>query len=132
MTYTKLIERLYNSHDAETLCADAALVIEALIAERDALQAENAGLRSECADLNQRWAEWKDSLDSVMKQRNALQARLDAMGKGEALAPLTNNQVLEGCKAIGIADSIGFIEAFELGVKYAERKHGIHAKGGQQ
>jgi hypothetical protein len=42
----------------------------ALIQGIEALQAENA-------DLETRWAEWKDSLNSVMEQRNALQAEVE-------------------------------------------------------
>lgn len=33
--------------------------------------------------LNARWTEWKDSLNSVKEQRNALQAKLSAMEKQE-------------------------------------------------
>lgn len=40
---------------------------------------------AEIERLNSRWSEWKDSLNSVMEQRNALQAKLSAM---EAVEPV--------------------------------------------
>ena len=41
--------------------------------------------------------------------------------------PLKNADILQGCKDVGIADSVGYMEVFELGVKYAERHHNIAA-----
>ena len=41
---------------------------------------------AEIERLNDRWAEWKDSLNSVMEQRNALQAKLSAMESQEPVA----------------------------------------------
>ena len=38
------------------------------------------------ADLEDRWAEWKDSLNSVMEQRNALQAELSKLKGAEPVA----------------------------------------------
>jgi len=55
----------------------------ALVQAIEALQQANA-------DLEDRWAEWKDSLNSVMEQRNALQAeveRLKAAPQAPALPP---------------------------------------------
>jgi hypothetical protein len=43
-------------------------------------------------------------------------------------SPLMNSEILQGCKEVWIADSVCFIEVFELGVKFAERRHNI--KGG--
>jgi hypothetical protein len=77
--YTKLIERLYNSHDAETLCADAALVIEALSVERDALQAENERLKRELEISKLDVKEWHSQAD-------ALQAKLDALTAANAVS----------------------------------------------
>lgn len=71
MTYTKLIERLYNSHDAETLCADAALVIEAL-------QAEAASLK-QISELNAQIAIY------LKAERDQLQSKLDALEKQEPI-----------------------------------------------
>jgi hypothetical protein len=97
MTYTKLIERLnkipVSATDwktvEETVAAIDALTlragngysakIEALIAERDALQAENER-------LTMRLKLTSDTMNSYNMQRAALSEQLDAMGKGEAVA----------------------------------------------
>jgi uncharacterized small protein (DUF1192 family) len=64
----------------------------ALVAGIEALQAENA-------DLETRWAEWKDSLNSVMEQRNALRAELDAL---KAQEPERNYlQDIAACIGVG-------------------------------
>jgi hypothetical protein len=66
MTYTKLIERLYNSHDAETLCADAAGVIEALTVERDALQAESERLKGLLSEVSGNFTRDDDLPDGLL------------------------------------------------------------------
>ncbi len=51
---------------------DLAIACEQLRAERDAALAEIERYKNQ-------WADWSSSLDSVMKQRNDLQAKLAAM-----------------------------------------------------
>lgn len=91
-----------------------------------------------------RWAE-KEKYDTsshpmffVMVDEKTNAARMGwkaamAHCKAQLAAPsaspaMKNAEILQGCKEIGIADSIGYMEVFELGVKYAERHHKI--KGG--
>lgn len=85
----------------------------------EALQRENA-------DLETRWAEWKDSLNSVMEQRNALQAEVDRL-KSERDRNLdsirVNNEIinkknaelaaLKGAEPVAWMDDFG--NAFPLG-----------------
>jgi hypothetical protein len=75
--YTKLIERLYNSHDAETLCADAALVIEALQKEVSTLDV----LLEECkmdwsGDVTQLKAEHKHEVEALQAENEWLKGLL--------------------------------------------------------
>jgi len=58
---------------------DLAIACEQLRAERDAALAEIERYKNQ-------WADWSSSLDSVMKQRNDLQAKLAAMGNTEPVA----------------------------------------------
>lgn len=51
---------------------------------RAALQSAIEALQGEVERLTRQWAEWSDSLDSVMKQRNALQAKLDELQRQES------------------------------------------------
>ena len=95
--YTKLIERLYNSHDAETLCADAALAIEALQAEVERLDKENTdslvslataiqhrdGFRKQLDYHRHEMDDLEEDYSNLQAERDALQSKLDAMGKGE-------------------------------------------------
>jgi len=107
MTHTKLIDRLNKIPVSvadwktveETVAAIEALTlragegysakIEALIAERDALQAENERMTVERDALALQLTDMRALLQTTQDGRNAdvlqLQARLDAMGKGEAV-----------------------------------------------
>lgn len=80
----KLIERLYNSYDAETLCADAARAIEAL-------QGENERLR----DLELTWRicheRSSDAARDLANERDALAAKLDELQRQEPVAVVDAN-----------------------------------------
>jgi hypothetical protein len=98
--YKKLIERLYNSHDAETLCADAAGVIQALTVERDALQAQSNergalaianGIRMERAEAER---------DTLAAKLDILKSALERVVKPEALTEGYAQRVPDKCDKI--------------------------------
>lgn len=75
-----LIERLYKSHDAETLCADAARAIEALQGEVSTLDV----LLEECkmdwsGDVTQIKAEYKREIEALQAENERLKAERDAL-----------------------------------------------------
>lgn len=53
---------------------------------RAALQSAIEALQAENERLKAQWAEWSDSLNSVMKQRNALRAQLEEMQRQAPVA----------------------------------------------
>ena len=91
----KLIERLYNSYDAETLCADAARAIEAL-------QTENERLLREVVNRNQRALDGDKAmkvLDTTVTELEALQAKLDEWEKAAATGGWINH-LQEECNSM--------------------------------
>jgi FtsZ-binding cell division protein ZapB len=132
MTYTKLIERLYKSHDAETLCADAALVIKALTVERDALQSQldtaiqsSAHWQHQCTELK---AENERLKDEREKDAFRLVWAMNWMRMSVHDHGFTKH-VLERGGTADYSDCATYIDKCTTATQEAD--HGIHAKGGQ-
>ena len=82
MDYTELTNRLYNSYEAETLCADAAQAIEALQARVTNL----SDMHSALAEAHSNTLKEIDKLQALADSRKDTAHRLKASGYQKELA----------------------------------------------